>query len=74
VTDSPEERHSLCWYGRKTTEIPADIGLHTILDGCLLYCAHPMLRPIVGLAFDVQNCRDCDYYRPRRTSASDRAY
>ena len=46
--------------------IPPDVGFHTIIDGYLLYCAHPMLLPIVGMAFDLQNCRDCDYFRPRR--------
>ena len=65
MADSPEDRHCLCWYGRRTTTLPPDIGFHTIVDGYLLYCAHPMLLPIVGLAFDIQNCRDCDYFRPR---------
>lgn len=64
--DSPEERHRLCWYGRRTPEVPPDIGFHTIVDGCLLYCCHPMLFPVVGYAFDVGNCSGCEYFRPRR--------
>jgi hypothetical protein len=74
VSDSPEDRHRLCWYSRRTTEIPGDIGFHTIVDGHLLYCAHPMLLPIVGLAFDVRNCADCDYFRARRGSDAGTAY
>lgn len=72
MSDSPEaeDRHRLCWYSRRTAEIPDDIGFHTIVDGHLLYCAHPMLLPIVGLAFDVRNCVECEYYRPRRSDAS----
>jgi hypothetical protein len=62
----PEDRHRLCWYSRRTVYIPADIGFHTIVDGELLYCAHPMLFPIVGYGFDVQNCTDCEYFRARR--------
>ena len=74
VDQSPEDRHRLCWYSRRTTEIPPDIGFHTIADGYLLYCAHPMLLPIVGLAFDVRNCAGCEYFRPRRSPADTRAY
>jgi hypothetical protein len=66
----PEDRHSRCWYSRRTVEIPADIGFHTISDGQLLYCAHPMLFPVVGLGFDVRNCSNCDYFRGRRESNS----
>jgi hypothetical protein len=65
----PELKHRLCWYGRRTTTIPADIGFHTISEGELLYCSHPMLFPVVGLAFDVRNCTDCDYFRARRAAA-----
>lgn len=61
-----EEKHRRCWYGRRTTEIPVDIGFHTIVDGQLVYCAHPMLLPVVGMAFDVRNCEHCEYFRPRR--------
>ena len=68
----PEDRHRRCWYSRRTFEIPIDIGVHTIEDGALLYCAHPMLYPIVGLAFDVRNCTDCEYFRERRTGADHR--
>jgi hypothetical protein len=71
---SPEDRHRLCWYSRRTTHIPADIGFHTISDGHLLYCAHPMLLPVVGLAFDVANCVDCEYFRARRGPTVPSAY
>ncbi|MGD9903203.1 MAG: hypothetical protein AB7U83_07010 [Vicinamibacterales bacterium] len=47
--------------------VPADLGLHTIIDGQLVYCAHPMLWPVVGYEFDVSNCAGCDYFRPART-------
>jgi hypothetical protein len=62
----PEDRHCLCWYGRSTTTIPADPGVHTIVDGKLLYCAHPMFFPVIGYEFDVRNCELCDVFRPRR--------
>jgi hypothetical protein len=73
VTLEPEGRHDACWYGRKTHAVPSLIGLHTIADGKLLYCAHPMWFPIVGYQFDVRSCVACEYFRraaPRtRTSA-----
>jgi hypothetical protein len=65
----PETRHQACWYGRRTDAIPPDIGCHTIADGHLLYCAHPMWFPVVGQQFDVRNCTDCDYFRPSRSTA-----
>ncbi len=68
----PEDRHRRCWYGRRTAEIPIDIGLHTIADGALLFCAHPMLYPVVGFAFDVRNCTGCEYFREQRALAEDR--
>ena len=37
----------------------------TIEDGELLFCAHPMLFPVVGYHFDVRNCESCDYFRGR---------
>lgn len=61
----PEARHRACWYGRRTTEIPANLGFHTIEDGALLFCAHPMLFPVVRYQFDVRNCEHCDYFRSR---------
>ena len=63
--DAAEARHRACWYSRRTADIPADIGSHTIEDGCLLFCAHPMWFPVVGYQFDVRNCASCDYFRPR---------
>lgn len=62
----PEDRHRLCWYGRSTPVIPADLTIHTIVDGQLLYCAHPMFFPLVGNEFDIRNCEHCDVFRPRR--------
>jgi hypothetical protein len=44
----PEARHRGCWYGRRTPHLPAVLTIHTIEDGELLYCAHPMFFPIVG--------------------------
>ena len=61
-----EARHRACWYSRRTPDIPFDVGLHTIEDGCLLYCAHPMWFPVVGYQFDVRNCASCDYFRASR--------
>jgi hypothetical protein len=61
-----EVRHRACWYGRRTPDIPLDLGFHsTIEDGELLFCAHPMWFPVVGYQFDVRNCDDCDYFRLR---------
>jgi len=65
-TVEPEDRHRLCWYSRRTSEIPEDLGLHTIMDGQLLYCAHPMWFPVVGFEFEVTNCAECDYFRSTR--------
>lgn len=64
----PEDRHRLCWYSRRTRQIPPELGVQTIIDGELLYCAHPMLFPIVGFEFDVRNCLECDYFKARRSS------
>ncbi len=64
----PEDTHRSCWYGRRTPQLPAQLSIHTIEDGQLLYCAHPMLYPIVGYEFDVRNCEQCDYFKARRGS------
>lgn len=40
------------------------------MDGQLLYCAHPMLWPVVRYEFDVSNCAACEYFRPTRPLAS----
>jgi hypothetical protein len=61
-----EARHRACWYGRRTPEIPLNLGFHaTIEDGELLFCAHPMWFPVVAYQFDVRNCEECDYFRVR---------
>lgn len=61
-----EARHRACWYGRRTPELPADLGFFTTIeDGQLLFCAHPMWFPVVGYQFDVRNCDACDYFRVR---------
>ena len=70
VFDAPEARHRACWYGRRTCDLPLDLGSHTIEDGFLLFCAHPMWFPIVGYQFDVQNCEGCDYFKAVRSQAS----
>lgn len=64
----PETRHRACWYGRRTPNLPPELGLQSIEDGELLYCAHPMLFPIVGYDFATSNCVDCEYFKPRRVS------
>jgi hypothetical protein len=69
VTVDPETRHRSCWYSRRTDCIPPDLGFHTIEDGKLLFCAHPMMFPCVGYQFDVRNCAICDYYKPTRVSS-----
>lgn len=60
----PEARHRCCWYARRTPHLPPELTIHTIEDGRLLYCAHPMLFPIVGYDFDIRNCGGCDWFRP----------
>jgi hypothetical protein len=67
----PEARHRVCWYGRRTATIPPDLGVQTIEDGELLYCAHPMWFPIVGFRFDVRSCTACELFKATRTPASD---
>ncbi|MFB3853075.1 MAG: hypothetical protein ACE148_04545 [Vicinamibacterales bacterium] len=69
----PEARHRLCWYGRRTPHLPQSLGIHTIEDGMLLYCAHPMLLPVVGHDFDIRNCDRCDYFRRRSLSEAGRS-
>jgi hypothetical protein len=64
-----EQRHRTCWYARRTTEFPEDLGLHTIIDGELAYCAHPMYWPVVRYEFDLRNCENCDVYKPRKGPA-----
>jgi hypothetical protein len=46
--------------------MPPDLGCHTIENGELLFCAHPMWFPIVGRQFDVRNCSGCEYFKPVR--------
>ena len=66
--DTPELRHRTCWYSRRTPDIPENIGFHTIEDGQLLFCAHPMWFPVVGYQFDVRNCTACEYFKPTRSA------
>ena len=66
----PESRHRACWYGRRTPTIPANLGVQTIEDGLLLYCAHPMWFPVVGYRFDVRNCTRCDFFKAVRSTAA----
>jgi len=49
-----------------TPDLPRHLGIQTIVDGHLLYCAHPMFFPVLGYEFDIRNCEDCDVFRPRR--------
>jgi hypothetical protein len=55
-----------CWYSRRSPHLPADLASQTVEDGLLVYCAHPMMMPVVGYHFDIRNCDGCDYYRPVR--------
>ena len=67
----PETRHRLCWYGRRTPDLPSDLAFHaTIEDGHLLFCGHPMWFPIVGYEFDIRNCDACEYFKPRTSATS----
>lgn len=66
----PEVRHRACWYSRRTPHWPLELGFHTIEDGELLYCAHPMLFPVVGYEFDVRNCDGCEYFKARRQAGA----
>ena len=62
----PESRHRLCWYGRRTPDVQPEVGFQTVEDGQLLFCAHPMLFPVVGYRFDTRNCIGCDCFRALR--------
>jgi hypothetical protein len=37
-----------------------DMNVQTGEDGHLLYCAYPMMFPVVGYHFDDRNCDGCD--------------
>jgi sorbitol-specific phosphotransferase system component IIBC len=63
----PEDRHRACWYGRRIPHWGGPLPVQTVEDGQLLYCAHPMMFPVVGYAFDVRNCEGCDGFRPLRS-------
>ena len=65
----PEERHRNCWYARRTANLPDNLGSHTIIDGQLVFCAHPMYWPVVGYEFDLTNCEDCDVFKSKRRDA-----
>jgi hypothetical protein len=65
----PEDRHGRCWYGRRTPDLPLDLGVQTIVDGELLYCAHPMWFPVVGYRFDVRNCEECELFKAVKTAS-----
>jgi hypothetical protein len=71
VSDSdetePEARHRACWYGRRTPQMPAALTVQTIEDGEILFCAHPMMYPVVGHDFDIRNCSGCDLFRLRHS-------
>ena len=45
-------------------DLPDDLGSHTIVDGELVFCAHPMYWPVVRYEFDLRNCEDCDVFKP----------
>jgi hypothetical protein len=62
-SDATDARHLHCWYSRRSARLPADLGFHTIEDGLLVYCAHPVMFPVVGYHFDIRNCDGCESYR-----------
>ena len=67
VDPAPEHQPcTRCWYSRRSAHLPADLASQTVEDGWLVYCAHPMMMPVVGSHFDIRNCDGCDYYRPVR--------
>jgi len=51
--------------------LPDDLGSHTIIDGKLAFCAHPMYWPVVRYEFDLRNCEDCDVFKPKRNRDTD---
>ncbi|MEZ5283591.1 MAG: hypothetical protein R2712_02035 [Vicinamibacterales bacterium] len=53
-------------HGRRTPSLPAHLGIQTIVDGQLAYCAHLMFFPVLGYEFDIRNCDGCDVFKPRR--------
>ena len=65
AASEPEFTHRACWYGRRTPRLPPQLTVHTVEDGELLYCAHPMMFPIVGYDFDIRNCSACDAFKPQ---------
>lgn len=67
VETEPEACHRACWYGRRTPELPAVLTVQTVEDGELLFCAHPMMFPVVGHDFDIRNCAGCDAFRLRHS-------
>jgi hypothetical protein len=69
-----EERHRNCWYARRTANLPDNLGSHTIIDGQLVFCAHPMYWPVVGYEFDLTNCEDCDVFKSKRRDADAPTY
>ncbi len=72
AVDTPgqtESRHARCWYTRRSVQIPSDLGFHTIEDGLLVYCVHPMMFPVVRYHFDIRNCDGCEYFRPLKTTS-----
>jgi hypothetical protein len=71
VPSEPQDRHRACWYSRRLPELPEELGFHSIADGFVLYCAHPMMFPVVGYEFDVRNCAACEAFKPARSTHHD---
>ncbi len=65
----PESRHRVCWYGRRAPGMLPEVSFQTVEDGELLYCSHPMLMPVVGYHFDVRNCGNCDWFKPKKAKS-----
>lgn len=73
MTLEPEARHCVCWYSRRTGTVVPDLSVQTIIDGELLYCAHPMWFPVVGYRFDVRNCAACELFKATKGRSTDAA-
>ena len=69
IAAEAETRHRACWYGRRAADVPVNLAIHTIEDGHVLFCAHPMWFPVVGHRFDIRNCVGCDYFKSRSQGA-----
>jgi hypothetical protein len=69
IASTEQASRTRCWYSRRSPQLPANLASHTVEDGLLVYCVHPMIMPVVGYHFDIRNCDGCDYFRAVREPA-----